>query len=60
MQEGRSRGRWEEREMNLLSVMPFAHTCAIPSIKVQPIPRHACAAIGTNGVDTKLLAVVST
>lgn len=50
----------EEGEMNMLYVMPLAHTCAIPSIRVQPISRPALATIGANTIDTKLLAVVTT
>ena len=43
-----------------LNRMPFVHTCAIPSIRVQSIPRHTLATVGTNVVDTNLLAVVGT
>ena len=44
--------------MNYLKCDALIHTSASPSIGVQPIPRPALAAIGTNVIDTELFTVI--
>ena len=44
--------------MNYLKCDALIHTSASPSVRVQPIPRPALAAIGTNVIDTELFTVI--